>query len=483
MVFSSISFVFAFLPLVLAAYFLVGRSWKNGVLLAASLLFYFWGAGKYTPVIVLSMVMNYGFALWVEAARGTRLPVAVAVAANLGLLACFKYSAFALQNVQAVSAWAGLASPTWWTPPPLLGVSFFTFQAMSYVIDVHRGDTAAERNPLRVALYIALFPQLVAGPIVLFREVSRQLGQRSVGLDDFAEGVRRFVVGLGKKVLIADTLALPVEEIFGSTLQSSALTPGLAWLGVLFFALQIYYDFSGYSDMAVGLGRMFGFHFPENFDYPYVSQSIAEFWTRWHMSLTNWFRSYLFFPVASAADGRPQLGQGSILLVFLAIGLWHGASWTFVLFGLWCGLLFVAEVRGLGAWLKARPRPLRHLYTLAGLAVGLVLFRCPTFTKAALYLGAMAGVPAQQLPPVSPLGYLDPATALVIACALIGCGPALPRLEAWAGALVANSTGRASRLLQVLLSGGRVAFLTGVLGLSAARMAAATHIPFIYFQF
>ncbi|MCP5039877.1 MAG: MBOAT family protein, partial [bacterium] len=314
MLFSSPSFLVYFLPIVLVLALALRRTpVQNVFLLLASLFFYAWGEYGHTLVLVFSMLANYGFGRWIDACRGVtprRGVLAFSVATNLAILAAFKYANFIVDNANVVFAALGF-EPIALDPVHLpIGISFFTFQAMTYVVDVYRGDAPVERSPLRVGLYIALFPQLIAGPIVRFRSVSRQLVERRASLDDLAVGIRRFVVGLGKKVLIADQLAVSADAIFA--LPAEALSPAVAWLGVVCFGIQVYFDFSGYSDMAIGLGRMFGFHFPENFNAPYVSHSVQEFWRRWHISLSGWFRDYLYVPL-TAGRRSAVWGYASLL--------------------------------------------------------------------------------------------------------------------------------------------------------------------------
>jgi alginate O-acetyltransferase complex protein AlgI len=480
LVFSSLIFLFGFLPALLALYFAAPRSWRNTILLVASLLFYAWGELGYVALMLVSAAMNYGFGLWVDSARGrpsaTRI-VAVAVTANLLLLGYFKYANFILAILEPVFLRFGVA-PLYVAPIHLpIGISFFTFQALSYVVDVHRGEASVERNPFRVALYISLFPQLIAGPIVRFKQVARELVDRNPRLDDVATGMRRFSVGLGKKVLIANLMGAVADDIF--SLPDAELTTGLAWLGASTYAMQIYFDFSGYSDMAIGLGRIFGFHFLENFLYPYIAASLTEFWRRWHISLSTWFRDYLYIPMGGNRRGRTRTAA-NLLTVFALCGLWHGASWTFVFWGLYHGLFLIAErtARDLRApdWLA----PFRHIYTLLVVLVGWVIFRATSVNQTVAMLEAMSGFGAAESTITQVEVYLTPKFLLASAAAVIGSMPILPVLKGWWQRRVETATTRYWKFY-----GGVFAVTAMVLLVfaSALQLSDAAHNPFIYFRF
>ena len=374
MLFSSTIFLFYFLPLVLALYYTVGRigiRLRNGLLLAASLIFYAWGEPKNVLLLLASCLANYLFGLAVAGRRKGFLILAVGF--NLGLLFVFKYLNFAVETVNALAGAEILPQTNIALP---LGISFFTFQAMSYVIDVYRGDTPVRKNLSDLALYICLFPQLVAGPIVRYNEIQRQLSTRRESLEAVCAGMCRFVGGLGKKLLLANSMGVIADTVFGQTKlwHTQYLVPStLAWVGAAAYMLQIYLDFSAYSDMAIGLGGMFGFSFPENFNYPYMADSMNEFWRRWHMSLTRWFREYLYFPLGGSRTRNADGMVRNLLIVWLCTGIWHGANWTFVFWGLWNFLFVVLErVAGIDQW----PRAIwRHGYTLLTVLIGWVLFR------------------------------------------------------------------------------------------------------------
>src|SRR5712692_3341667 len=391
MVFSSPIFLFLFLPIALAVNFALPVRLRNLWLLIMSLIFYGWGEPRFVLVMIASIVVNFALGLWVDRVRArpaARWVMALGVALNIGLLAVYKYANFIVDNLNVILAGLGSA-PIHLTPIALpIGISFFTFQAFSYVIDVQRRDGPVQKNPMDLALFVSLFPQLIAGPIVRYRNVAAQIVERTITRERFARGVERFVIGLGKKMLIANTVAVPADAIFA--IPADQLTAGLAWLGVVCYALQIYYDFSGYSDMAIGLGLMLGFHFPENFNYPYISRSLTEFWRRWHISLLTWFRDYLYIPLGSSR-GTPARTYMNLLVVFFLCGLWHGAAWTFVAWGLYHGLFLVIERLGAGRWLERWPAPARHGYALLVVIVGWVFFRSATLGDAGRFLAAMAG--------------------------------------------------------------------------------------------
>ena len=392
MVFSTALFLFKFLPLVLAGYFLLpGLQRRNHWLLGMSLLFYAWGEPAYLALLLASTLINYGLGRWLESA-GTparrKTVVTLAVAVNIGFLGFFKYVALVVTTLNALLQLPGLPVlpvPTIALP---IGISFFTFHALSYIIDVYRGKWRAARDPRDVALYIFFFPQLIAGPILRWHAIAPQLEQRSVNREQFADGIRRFVGGLAKKMIIANAVALPADQIFA--LPPGQLSPAVAWLGAACYTLQIYFDFSGYSDMAIGLGKMFGFAFMENFDFPYVAQSVRDFWRCWHISLSSWFRDYVYIPLGGNRVSAVR-NHLNLLVVFFLCGLWHGANWTFVAWGLYHGLFLVLERTRWGGVVNQAPRPLRHAYTLLVVLFGWVLFRADSFTAATHYLAAMFG--------------------------------------------------------------------------------------------
>ena len=380
-VFSSPIFLFAFLPALLLVYFFARKKLRNWILVAASLFFYAFGEPRTVFLMLLSIFVNYVAGLLIEKySRRKKLILTLAVLYNLAVLFVFKYLNFTVNTFNTIFgtnvAVAKIALP--------IGISFYTFQIMSYVIDVYRGKCGAQKSLLSLALYVSLFPQLIAGPIVRYVDIEKQIRERESTTNGLYEGFLRFGLGFAKKVLIADQLAPLVEKVFAGGYTSVPLH----WIGAIAYALQIFYDFSGYSDMAIGLGKIFGFSFAENFDYPYISQSIREFWRRWHISLSTWFRDYLYIPLGGnrKGNGRTYL---NLLIVFLATGLWHGASFNFLVWGLYHGLFLILERVGFGKILDRFPRWVRHLYTILIVVIGWVFFRADNLTAAVAYIGRM----------------------------------------------------------------------------------------------
>lgn len=484
MLFTAPSFLFVFLPVVLALHLLPHAVWRNALLLVASVVFYASGAGAFTGLILASIAGNYLAALaidrWRDGAAG-RWWLRATIAANLAVLVVFKYTGFLGANVNAVLTALGAGA----LPVPAvtlpIGISFFTFHAISYVMDVARRDAVAQKRPMEAALYLLFFPQLIAGPIIRYREIADQLPVRTVRLDDMAYGVRRFVIGLAKKMLIANTLALPADRIFA--LAPSDLTTATAWLGVVCYTLQLYFDFSGYSDMALGLGRMFGFRFPENFRYPYIATSVQDFWRRWHLSLSAWFRDYLYVPLGGnrVAPARVYL---NLVTVFALCGLWHGANWTFVVWGLFHGaFLAVERMAGqarrpvaTGVW-----RVAGHVYALLVVMVGWVFFRAGSLTEAVQMLTAMAGLSSATTPAYDAIWFVTPDVAFALAAGVVGATPVAPHLARW---LAADGDARTvPAWLPGSASAGVVVLLSALFVVSVLLSAAGTYSPFIYFSF
>lgn len=389
LVFSDLVFLFVFLPAVLFVYFIVRNELKNVVLLIASLLFYAWGEPKYVFLMLFSITINYIFGLLIDKSRGNlslkKLFLAIAIIGNVALLGVFKYANFFVDNVNRLF---GLSIELEPIPLPI-GISFFTFQAMSYIIDVYRRDAEVQRNLFNLSLYISLFPQLVAGPIVRYNTIAEQIKRRFINLDKFSEGIRRFIIGLAKKVIIANSLGELADAIFSVPGEELSITA--AWIGIIAYSMQIYFDFSGYSDMAIGLGKMFGFDFLENFNYPYIAKSVSEFWRRWHISLSTWFRDYVYIPLGGSRKGLPRTVI-NLLIVWTITGFWHGASWTFMAWGFYFGVLIVMERLWLLKWLEKLPRLLQHLYLLIIVMVGWVFFRADNFSYSLEYVRTMFGL-------------------------------------------------------------------------------------------
>jgi len=477
-VFSSEVFLFGFLPLALVVYLLApGAPFKNAVLVALSLVFYAWGGTMFVPIVVVSALANYGFGLALSrlpgaGTRARRLVLAAAVTFDLALLAWFKYAGFLNDNLTFLTGGhigRSVALSQIYLP---LGISFFTFHAISYVVDVYRRTSEARRNPLEVLLYFVFFPQLIAGPIIRYKDVAAQLSRRAVTVDDFAYGVRRFVVGLGKKVLIANTLGACVDHVFNT--PASSLSLPLAWFALAAYTLQIYFDFSGYSDMAIGMARMFGFRFLENFDFPYIARSIREFWQRWHISLSRWFRDYLYVPLGGNRVA-PWRVYANLTIVFFLCGLWHGAKWTFVVWGLIHGAFLVLERAGAMRRITATP-VVRHSYVLAVVMFGWVFFRSDSFAYALGFLRAL--VAPNTAPRLTFWGAADHETLLVFA---LGCVLATPVIARAVERAIdtAPATWRGYALAAAVLP----ASLALVFGASVVKLAAGTYNPFIYFRF
>ena len=392
MLFSSITFLFYFFPVVLALYYLFRRSYpvKNGILLVASLIFYAWGEPWFILIMIASIVGNYIFALLVDRYRGKKRIVKVilvlTVLLNIGLLFVFKYLDFVIRNINAA---ANLNLPLTNLTLPI-GISFFTFQALSYVVDVYRKDGRVQKNPFYVALYISFFPQLIAGPIVKYSTIDEQISHREETWDKFSVGVCRFIAGFGKKVLLANNFAVIADHVF-DTYTNGGCPVTLAWLGSFAYTFQILFDFSGYSDMAIGLGLMFGFKFEENFNYPYISQSIGEFWRRWHISLGSWFKEYVYFPLGGSKVANMDKVIRNMLVVWLCTGIWHGAEWTFLLWGLLNFVCLVFERFTNFEELKI-PGWIKWLYTMFIVNLGWTMFRSPDLVSAGKYIKSMFGV-------------------------------------------------------------------------------------------
>ncbi len=478
MVFSSAVFIFLFLPIVLLAYNIVPKKHlgaRNIVLLCASMIFYAWGEPKNIILMLASIAFNYAFGLMIHKYASVsqtkkRLWLIISVVFNLGLLFYFKY--FNLFT----------AGKLWYVVLPI-GISFFTFQIMSYVIDVYRGDVAVQKNILKLALYISLFPQLIAGPIVRYIDVEAQLSQRTTSLTKTAAGIRRFIVGFAKKILISNIAAALADEIFAMDI---GVTVAVAWLGAICYAIQIYFDFSGYSDMAIGLGLMFGFDFLENFNYPYISTSVQEFWRRWHISLSSWFRDYLYIPLGGNRKGISRT-YINLIIVFACTGFWHGANWTFIVWGLYHGLFLIIERAGFNKILKKLPKFIGLIYTLFVVLIGWVLFRADTIGGAITYIGNMFNFANFGLANASAM--LDNLTSITIIIGIILSAPVVPFI-----ANKINSIGKSvtENSDTPTLAEGRGAVITSIVSSAVCVILLVTSVifltgsdynPFIYFRF
>ncbi len=416
MVFSSVPFLYVFLPVVLLCCFVVPKRFKNLVLLAASLFFYYYGERAYTSLLLISSLSDYLHSLYIEKHRGTQRAKAAlisSIAVNLALLGFFKYADFLISTVNGL---LHTSIPLLKVPLPI-GISFFTFQTMSYTIDVYRGRVHAQKNLVTMGTFVCLFPQLVAGPIVRYSDIALELEQRSTTLDEVSAGARRFVVGLAKKVLVANAMG----ELCGLYRSAGEQTTLFALLYAAAFTIQIYYDFSGYSDMAIGLGLLFGFHFPENFNYPYLSRSVSEFWRRWHMTLGGWFRDYVYIPLGGNRVPR-LLYIRNIFVVWALTGLWHGAAWNFVVWGLLFGVLLTAEKLFLDKWLQKCGRILPHVYVMAVVVLSFVLFNASSMQGALADIAAVLGLTGAPFAGTLSLYYLK-SYAVLLAVSVVGCTP------------------------------------------------------------
>ena len=467
MVFSSLTFLYGFLPLTLAAYFLAPRRLRNLTLLAVSLFFYGWGEPVYVSIMILSILIDYTHGFLVERAlnrgrdRLARWFVGESVVFNLLLLGFFKYWDFLAANLSRIP---GLSLPALGLPLPL-GISFFTFQTMSYTIDVYRRDAPVQRNIVDFGAFVTLFPQLIAGPIVKYRTVAADLKKRTVSSGDFAQGACRFTAGLAKKCLLAN----PAGELWQSCQAAQAagtLTAAGGWTGLLAFGLQLYFDFSGYSDMAIGLGRMLGFRFDENFDHPYCAVSVGEFWRRWHMSLTSWFREYLYFPLGGSRAGRTKTLR-NLLIVWFCTGLWHGASWNFILWGLYFGLWLILERFVFQDLLARTPVWARRAYTLLVVFLGWGLFAIEDLGACGRYLAACFGGGSALWSAAD--GWRLRSFGLLLALMVLGSTP-------WPLELWRKRPERVRRALTPVL------MLLGLI-LSTAYLVDGSYNPFLYFRF
>ncbi len=467
MLFSSLPFLYWFLPVVLVVYFAVPKRLKNAVLLLSSLVFYAWGEPKYVLLMLASILLGWGFGLAIGSAKGRaakRTLAGVSAACSLSLLLFFKYADFFAENLNAVT---GLSVPLLRLALPV-GISFYTFQILSYTADVCRGAAPVQRNLISFGAYVAMFPQLIAGPIVRYTDIAERLDSREHTWDGFCLGLQRFLLGLGKKVLLANTFGDLCSAARGAA-EPSVL---FYWLYAVGFTLQIYFDFSGYSDMAIGLGRIFGFDFPENFRHPYCSRSVTEFWRRWHISLGTWFRDYVYIPLGGNRVKRARW-LCNLAVVWLLTGLWHGAAWNFVLWGALYGAALIAEKLFLGKWLEKAPRAAGHLYVLLLVTFGFVLFNADSLAQAAGDLGGLFAFGRLPLANAEALYCLRSFAVLLIAGA-IGCTPLPARLAA-----KLEQTEAGARIVGVL----RPAVLLALLLLSTAYLVDGSFNPFLYFRF
>ncbi|MCQ2523793.1 MAG: MBOAT family protein [Lachnospiraceae bacterium] len=481
MVFSSITFLVYFLPIVILGYYILGfsRPLQNIWLLISSLIFYAWGEPRYVLILLISICINYSIGLIVGKCRDNNLKkartwVVIDVTANLLILFVFKYLAFVINTVNAFVEFDLIPVPNITLP---IGISFFTFQALSYVIDIYRGETEAQKNPLYVGLYIAFFPQLIAGPIVRYRTIAEQIKMRKSSIGMFTNGTTRFAIGFSKKILLANNLAVLADSVFNLTLTGKKLysvPASMAWLGAICYMLQIYMDFSAYSDMAIGLGQMFGFQFEENFNYPYVSMSISEFWRRWHISLGTWFKEYVYIPLGGSRTENKDTMVRNTFIVWLLTGVWHGAYWTFIIWGLY-NFIFIMGERIVGFEKRPGKRFGKHIYSLLVIMFGWVIFRADTLYELSEYIGNMFGLNSNGLYN-STVGMMIKEYAIVLAFSIIFSTPIAKICREKLDGL---KVGIKSIILKLFY----LAATCAVFALAIISMVKGGYNPFIYFNF
>ena len=467
MYFSSLLFLFVFLPIVLAVYYIVPRKFRNAFLLLANLVFYGWGEPVFILIMIVSVVSNYIFGLLIEKYRDNQKRkktfLVLSLVISLGLLAVFKYTGFVTDILRAIPPFSFM--PKINLPLPI-GISFYTFQTLSYTIDVYRGDTKAQKSLVSFGTYVSFFPQLIAGPIVRYTDIAKMLDERRENISQFADGIKLFAVGLAKKVLIANQMGILWDTIRGTS--SNGIVG--AWIGIISYAFQIYFDFSGYSDMACGLGKMFGFEFMKNFNYPYVSKTITEFWRRWHISLSSWFRDYVYIPLGGSRVSKIKHIR-NLLIVWFLTGLWHGASWNFVAWGLFYGVILITEKYFTGKILAKLPGAVQTLYTMILVMLGWVLFFSPTLGSALTWIGNMFGQGATGFMDSQAL-YLIMRNWLFWVAGIIGSTPFMHLL----GKRLVFNEERPHTVLAGCL-------MAGLFVLCVAYLVTESYNPFLYFRF
>ncbi len=471
MVFSSITFLTLFLPIVLIFYFIRGSlSWRNGVLLIASILFYAWGEPVWILAMIASVLINYVCAMAIDRARSLlarRVSLVVGVIASLAALFYFKYAAFLFNSLTGLVG-LSLKLPVLELP---VGISFYTFQVLTYTVDVYRKKSPVQRSLPKLMLYISCFPQLIAGPIVQYTDVAAMLDRRTTTLEDFTAGIKRLAVGLGKKVILANTMGLILGKL-PAVSENASISVLCAWYGAMLYSLQLYFDFSGYSDMAIGLGRVFGFAYKENFNYPYISKSASEFWRRWHISLGAFFRDYVYIPLGGNRKGRLRT-IFNLLTVWMLTGLWHGASWNFALWGIYYGILLILERFVMKKWLDRLPALVTVPYSLFVVMIGWMIFYYTDLACVGVHIGAMFGIGSAGLSDAVTLAVIKKYTLLP----LIGAAAAMPVLPWLRSKIPLDSP------MERVCELASTVFLTGVLILSVIFIVGQSYNPFIYFRF
>ena len=461
MIFSSITFLFYFLPILLAIYYIVPHKLKNIILLIASLGFYAYGEPKYVIVIIISIFATYIFGILMgKYEKHKKIFLTLSICVSIGLLIYFKYTNFIIQNI---NLWLSNKIDFIYVVLPI-GISFYTFRLISYIIDVYRGEAKVQKNILKLAMYISLFPQLIAGPIVRYTTIEEQIEKREYSFEKFANGVRRFIIGLGKKVLIANVLG----ELNSAFLGSNDATVLFYWLYAISGMLQIYFDFSGYSDMAIGLGKMFGFDFLENFNYPYVATSITDFWRRWHISLSSWFRDYIYIPLGGNRVSKIKWLR-NIMVVWLLTGLWHGAAWNFIIWGLYFGILLIVEKIFLSKYLEKLPKVLKHIYTLIIVMISFVIFNGESTAQIMQNIGGLVGINSSAVFSLESLYHLK-SYLVVLLVAFVGATPILKNF--------ANKE-KIHKVMNCL----EPIFLLLILTICTSYIIDGSFNPFLYFRF
>ena len=479
MLFSSAIFLFLYLPFFLIAYYLLPYRWKNTFLFGASLLFYAWGEGLVVLVLLLSAGINFVAGRLVENGK-RRAGLLLSLIGSLSLLFYYKYTNFLFESIHGFAEAFALPITDSLTISQIslpIGISFYTFQGISYTLDIYWGRIRANRSFLDYGTYVAMFPHQIAGPIVRYADIAPELADRTVTVEKFGIGAERFIIGMAKKVLLANTFAGIADTIFNAS--PDTYPTETAWLGIIAYSLQIYFDFSGYSDMAIGLGKMVGFDFKENFNYPYIARSIQDFWRRWHISLSSWFRDYVYIPLGGNRGSKARTYR-NLLIVFFVTGLWHGASWNFIIWGLYHGLFLLIERAGLGNRLERIWSPLAHIYTLFVVLIGWVFFRAADLTSAIAYLQKMAGL-APVCPSAFPLSYfLNTDVIISFGLGIVLATPVYHQFQTFWHRLLARMGAVSVRLT---LNAAYVLGLVGLFVMAVAYLAADTYNPFIYFRF
>ena len=480
MLFSSLVFLYIFLPITLICYYLVPKKFKNTFLFFASILFFAWGGVSYSFLLIVSISLNYLFGLLVDKRNNKKLWLGIGISINLLFLIVFKYANFIIDNLNTILNWIlipPVKNPTILLP---IGISFYTFQAISYLVDVYRKTCAVQKNFVNLGLYISLFPQLIAGPIVRYHDIQKQIYFRNHSIEKFDAGIRRFILGFAKKILIANSMGYVADEVF--SLQAGSHSPLIAWIGILAYSLQIYYDFSGYSDMAIGLARMFGFDLLENFNLPYISKSIKEFWRRWHISLSNWFRDYLYIPLGGNRISNKRT-IFNLLIVFFVTGFWHGASWNFLIWGMVHGFFLVLERTKFWYLTKKLPSAIRLVYTLFIVVMAWVLFRSESLSYAIDYYKALFGTGSSVSDPFLIHRIITRESILIFIIAVLGAVGLFQKAGQWLVSSPLMSKALSNKYLSLVGSLGLAFCIIVVLLYGTGNLVLGSYNPFIYFRF